>query len=147
MELSVEKVSIWKLILFCIPWDIQSLSMQRLNHLAACVIIRSIVKRNCIQLYLISLLSYHQISWHTLDLSWLQIPTWSHKPTKYCPRFQPLWSPEMDMKPTTSDHKFHFPSFTSIQCTVIPSNDTFVVSAVHPLLTRSFQEHSVVLSD
>ena len=61
-----------------------------------------------------------------------QIPTWSHNPTKYRPRFQPLWSPETALNPTTSEHSNHLFSFTSIQWAIIPRNDAFVLSAVHP---------------
>jgi hypothetical protein len=38
----------------------------------------------------------------------------------------------MALNPTTSDRIFHFASFTSIQCAVIPKKAAFVVSADHP---------------
>ena len=72
----------------------------------------------------------------TLDTSWVQIPTRSHKPTIYRPKFHPLWSPDIGLNPTTSDLSFHIPSFTSIQWAVIPKNDAFVVSALHPSAVR-----------
>jgi hypothetical protein len=51
---------------------------------------------------------------------------------RYRPKFQPLWLPEIALKLTTSDHSDHFPFSTSIQCAVIPRNNNFVLSAVHP---------------
>jgi len=68
----------------------------------------------------------------TLDSFELQIPTRSHNPTKYRPRFQPLCSPETPLNPTTSERIVHLLSLTSIQCAVIPRNEPLVLSAVHP---------------
>jgi hypothetical protein len=77
--------------------------------------------------------TYQQtIGSRTFDSPALQIPTRSHKPTKYRPRFQPLCSPDTPWNPTTSERKLHFPFFTSIQWAVIPRNDAFVLSAVQP---------------
>src|SRR5882672_5508823 len=67
----------------------------------------------------------------TFELSLSQIPTRSHSPIKYLPKFALLCSPKTPLKPTTSECNDHFPSFTSIQCTVIPKNNTFVLLAVH----------------
>ncbi len=50
----------------------------------------------------------------------------------YWPRFQPLWSPDIGWNPTTLEWSFHLPPVTSIQLAVIPRNDDFVLSAVHP---------------
>ena len=60
------------------------------------------------------------------------IPTRSNNPTAYLPRFSPLWVPDNALKPMTSALNFHFFSFTSIQCAVIPRNPIFIVSADHP---------------
>ena len=69
----------------------------------------------------------------TLEPSELKIPTWSHNLTKYHPRFQPLCSPNYTgWNPTTSEHIFHLLSFTSIWCAVIPRNEPFMFSTVHP---------------
>jgi hypothetical protein len=38
----------------------------------------------------------------------------------------------MGWNPTTSERSFHFLSLTSIQWAVIPKNEPFVLSAVHP---------------
>ena len=62
------------------------------------------------------------------------IPMQSQRPTKYFPRFSPLYSPEIGWNPTTSAHNFHLPSLTLIQWAVIPRNTLFVLSAVHPSL-------------
>ena len=68
----------------------------------------------------------------TFNLPMLQIPTWSHNPTKYHPRFQPLCSPEIPWNLTTFECKLHFPLITSIQWAVIPRYNTFVLLAVQP---------------
>jgi len=60
------------------------------------------------------------------------IPTRSSNPTAYLPRFSPLCAPDKALNPITAALIFHFPSFTSIQCAVIPRNPAFVVSADHP---------------
>ena len=60
------------------------------------------------------------------------IPTRSSNPTVYLPKFSPLWVPDKALKPITSAFNFHFASFTSIQCAVMPRNPVFVVSADHP---------------
>jgi len=60
------------------------------------------------------------------------IPTRSSKPTEYLPRFSPLCPPDNALNPITAAFIFHFPSFTSIQCAVIPWKPAFVVSADHP---------------
>ena len=125
----------WELGLACIPLVIWSFSMYSVDRFAACVIVGSVVKRNreelqvCYQLVILS-----EINWSdpTFDESVLQMPTRSHKPTMYRPKFHPLWSPEIGLKPITSDLNFHVPSFTSIQWAVIPRKDAFVLSAVHP---------------
>lgn len=65
---------------------------------------------------------------HTFVLSVLIILTHLHTPTKYCPRFPPLCSPDTGRNPITSDLNLHLPSFTSIQWAVTPRNDAFVVS-------------------
>jgi len=51
---------------------------------------------------------------------------------KYRARFTPLWSPDIDLNPTTSERNFHLPSLTSIQCAVTPRNVAFVVLRLHP---------------
>jgi hypothetical protein len=68
----------------------------------------------------------------TFDPFLFNIPTRSHRPTIYWPRFQPLWSPDTGWNPTTSERSFQLPPFTSIQLAVILRNDAFVLSAVHP---------------
>src|SRR5271168_3689367 len=69
---------------------------------------------------------------HAFDIFLLIIPTRSNNPTAYLPRFSPLCAPDKPLNPITSALNFHFFSFTSIQCTVIPRNPLFVVSADHP---------------
>jgi len=60
------------------------------------------------------------------------IPTQSNNPTAYLPRFSPLCAPDNALKLMTSALNFHFFSFTSIQCAIIPRKPIFVVSADHP---------------
>ena len=60
------------------------------------------------------------------------IPMRSSNPTTYLPKFSPLWAPDKALKPITSAFNFHFASFTSIQCAVMPRNPVFVISADHP---------------
>ena len=50
----------------------------------------------------------------------------------YLPRFSPLCAPDKALNLITPAHSFHFPSFTSIQCAVIPRNPIFVMSADQP---------------
>jgi len=69
---------------------------------------------------------------HAFDSFLSMIPTRSSKPTEYRPRFSPLCAPDNAWNPITSALIVHFPSFTSIQCTVIPWNPIFVVSTDHP---------------
>ena len=59
------------------------------------------------------------------------IPMQSSKPTKYLPRFSPLCPPDKALNLMTAALIFHFPSFTSIQCTIIPWNPTFIVFTDH----------------
>ena len=67
----------------------------------------------------------------TFDWSLSVIPIQLHTPMKYHLRFCPLWLPDIDQKPITSDLIFHFLSFTSIHCMVTPRNASFVISTVH----------------
>src|SRR6266700_2057847 len=69
---------------------------------------------------------------HAFNLFFSIIPTRSSNPTAYLPKFSPLCAPDKALNPTTSALIFHFCSFTSIQCAVIPRNPAFVVSADHP---------------
>jgi len=50
----------------------------------------------------------------------------------YHPRLRLLWLPNIPWNLNTSNHKHHCHSFTSIQCAVIPRNNLFVFSAIHP---------------
>ena len=53
-------------------------------------------------------------------------------PHEVLPQFHPLCAPDIPQKPTTSDCNFHLLSLTSIQCAIIPRNDSFVLLAVQP---------------
>ena len=65
------------------------------------------------------------------DLQFL-FPTHSSNPTMYLPRFWPSCTSDKALNLITAPLIFHFPSFTSIQCTVTPWNPIFIISADHP---------------
>jgi len=67
----------------------------------------------------------------TFELFLSIIPTCSSNPTMYLPRLSPLCVPDNALNTITPARIFHFPSFTSIQCAIIPRNDIFIVSADH----------------
>lgn len=109
--------------------------MYHLNGFTAGVIVQGIVKGNCKELLNCVWSAIYLINYWlsiTFDPFLLQIPTQSHNPTNYHPRFQPLWFPEIGLNPKTSDHKVHFPSSTLIQWIVILRNEALVSSAVEP---------------
>ena len=129
-------VDLQELVLLSFPSEV-AVVMLLLYCLTANHIVWGIIKSYCLKLYSesLSIISY-LISMTkpncTFNSFLLIIPMWSQSPMKYHPKFPLLCSPEISWKPMTSEHNFHFMSFTSIQCAIIPRNDPFVLSAVHP---------------
>ncbi len=124
-----------KLIVGCTSWFVSSSDVKRFNGCTDCGVVWGVVKCDCVKLNIFRWLRNKQTNNQeklAFDLSVLQTPTWSHKPTKYCPRFQPLCSPKIPWNPTTSECKLYFLLSTSIQCAVIPRYDTLLLSAVQP---------------
>jgi hypothetical protein len=127
-----EASNVPKLVILGLPFGEVSTAMDAFDGFTACSVIGSVVECDGVQLH--EDLSdereesTRQSTRLTFEVWTSMIPTRSHMPMKWRPRFAPLCSPEMLRNPITSDLNSHFPSLTSIQCPVTPRNPAFVVA-------------------
>ena len=136
-------VDLRELVLLSFPLEVAAV-MLLFYCLTASHIVWGVVKSYSLKLYgeslsIISYLISKTKPYRTFDSFLLIIPTRSQSPTKYRPKFPPLCSPEIGWKPTTSERNFHFVSFTSIQCAIIPRNDPFVL--IHRTSSKFYWVH------
>ena len=130
-----ELKGLWESVFLAVPLKLLS-AVKCLNRLTCCYVVWGIIKCDGVKLLSVTrwLVTLLIVTWNvfTFDHCALTIPTRSHTPRKYQPRFALLCSPEIPRNPTTSARNFHFPFFTLIQWAVTPRNEAFVVLTDQP---------------